>query len=83
MTRTGLNGWERKKVAMNYKKKMTKEHQTHFNGDSEPFSASAFKQLSSGSCIFAHARSNSIKLCAHFDAINSKPELKRDCIKQK
>lgn len=48
---------------------------TYFNGDSSPFSAIALMALSNGSCTFAHAKSNSIRLCAHFEAINSNPEL--------
>lgn len=50
---------------------------TYCNGDSEPFSAIARIALSNGVCTFAHAKSNSVKLCAHFDAINSKPPLQR------
>lgn len=48
---------------------------THFNGDSAPFSAIALIALSNGSCTFAHAKSNSVRLCAHFEAINSSPDL--------
>jgi hypothetical protein len=33
--------------------------------------------LSRGICIVDHAKSNSIKLCAHLLDINSKPELKK------
>lgn len=54
---------------------MLQQRETHFNGDSNPFSASARIALSNGVCTLAHAKSHSIKLCAHFDAINSKPEL--------
>lgn len=49
---------------------------THFNGDSAPFSAIARMALSIDSWSLAQARSNSIKLCAHFDAISSRPLLK-------
>lgn len=48
---------------------------TYFNGDSAPFSAIALIALSKGSCTFAQAKSNSVRLCAHFDAINSRPDL--------
>lgn len=48
---------------------------TYFNGDSAPFSAIALIALSIGICTFAQARSNSIRLCAHFEAISSNPDL--------
>lgn len=48
---------------------------TYFNGDSTPFSAIALIALSNGSCTFAQAKSNSVRLCAHFEAINSNPDL--------
>lgn len=48
---------------------------THFKGLSSRFSANARKALSSGPCTVAQARSNSIKLCAHFDAMSSSPDL--------
>lgn len=48
---------------------------TYCNGDSNPFSANARIALSNGVCTLAQAKSHSIKLCAHFDAINSKPDL--------
>lgn len=49
--------------------------ETYCNGDSEPFSAIARIALSNGVCTLAQARSNSVRLCAHFDAINSRPPL--------
>lgn len=52
-------------------------HETYVNGDSWPFSANARMALSSGVCTLAQAKSHSIKLCAHFDAMSSKPDLKR------
>lgn len=48
----------------------------YLKGDSSPFSASAFNALSSGSVAFAQAKSNSVKLCAYFEATNSSPELR-------
>lgn len=47
----------------------------YFKGLSSLLSAKALKALSREVCIDAHARSNSIKLCAHLLAINSRPDL--------
>lgn len=54
-----------------------KTKNTYAKRDSAPLSAKAHKALSKGCCTFAQARSNSIRLCAHFEAINSRPDLKK------
>lgn len=52
------------------------EQNSYFSRDSPRFSANAFKALSNGFVALPHAKSNSTKLWAHFEAINSRPELK-------
>lgn len=45
-------------------------------GASSPFSASTLSALSNEVCTLAHAKSYSMRLAAHFEVINSKPDLK-------
>lgn len=51
------------------------DQNTYFKGDSGPLSASALRASSNGLVALAQARSNSMRLWAHLEAISSKPDL--------
>lgn len=77
MIRIGLNGYRIRKFKLTLCPFLwlLSKIKLNCNGDSNPFSANARIALSNGVCTLAQAKSHSIKLCAHFDAISSKPDL--------